>query len=515
MNKKIKITIAIILVISVLLSGLYYLLATETIFIRIPPLKGDFISDYIDIPYDKYIDTEKNLSSGEVYNIKDFGAKGNNKTLNTLAIQNAIDACHSNGGGTVLISDGNYVSGQIKLKSNVILMIANDAALIASKYNNHYGEAHSSNFQYLSRHFIYTDPADNAENIALIGPGKIYGNGEYFWNPPTSKKRKSPPQNWNLEQMINEHFKVKRYGREDRPSHVISFSNVKNLRVENIIFENMWGWTLYAKGCEDVEVRNVIINNNLFGENTDGMAFKNCRNVLVEKSFIATGDDGICYKADILDNGTNNFKLENYIFRDLEICSMTNGIKLGTTSGNDVGLMIVENIRLFNPVGWHGTIAGIAIESVDGSFVEGFSINNITMENQFCPIFIRLGNRNRYLIKDYIGGIENIHISNITATGVELPITISGVQEEGREPLFINGAFLENINITYRESNYNLQLQETIPENSRDYPEAWMFGDLPAYGIYARHTNNITIDNITVTPRGNETREKYFFDNVG
>lgn len=504
MKNKFIIIIAAILLLVMTCSSLIILLEKEIIMLRIPPLKGDFISDYMDIPYDEYIDYNLDLPSGDIYDIRDYGAKGNGKFLNTQAIQDAINDCYNNGGGTVLISQGDYVSGGIRLMSNITLKVASDARLIASTNPEHYPAGN----------FIYTLPEDNAENIILTGAGIIYGNGEYFWNPPKKKSLSSAPDNWDIDRLQQEHYKVKRYGRHDRPNHVVIFKNVTNLRIENIVFENMWGWTVYAEGCNDVIAKNIVINNNLFGENTDGIAFTNCQNVLLEKAFIATGDDAVCYKADYRPDGTTNQKLLNYVFRDLELCSMTNGIKLGTTSYNDLGVMIIDNVRMFNPVGWPGTISGIAIEAVDGSIVEGFEITNIQMDNVACPIFIRIGNRDMYDLKDYKSEIHNISISNVIATRAELPITISGVKEEGREAKFITSVHLENINITYNNSNYSPKLQDIIPEASKDYPEAWNYGDLPAYGVFARYVESLTIINLEVTTREIEDRDKYHLDNV-
>jgi polygalacturonase len=471
------------------------------LFLRIPPLKGDFITDYMEIPFDKYIDYELDLSNGQIYDIRDYGAKGNGRFLNTHAIQDTITNCYNNGGGTVLISGGDYLSGEIRLMSNITLRIAPDSRLIASTDPKNYP----------SSNFIYTLPQDNAENITITGAGTIFGNGEYFWNPPKSKALESAPDNWDVDRFIYEHYKVKRYGRNERPHQVVMLRNVTNLNIENIVFENMWGWTVYAEGCNNVIARNIVINNNLFGENTDGIAFTNCQNVLLEKSFITTGDDAVCYKADRLTDGTTNQKLLNHVFRDLELCSMTNGIKFGTTSYNDLGMMVIDNIKMFNPTGWPGTISGIAIEAVDGAIVDGFSISNISMDNVACPIFIRLGNRNRFELKDYTGEIHNINISNVTATNVELPITISGVKEADREPRYITSVHLENIDIYYNNSNYNPKIPDTIPEVPKEYPEAWNFGDLPAYGVYARYVENLTIINLQVTTREIEDREKYYF----
>src|SRR4051794_27241554 len=122
--------------------------------------------------------SDTNLLGARVYNVRDFGAKGDGTTLNTAAVQSAIDACHRDGGGTVLVPAGVFVCGTIELKSNVTLHLAAQGKLLGSGKIEDY---HAGNGIPRSNGNIVFISAADADNVAIEGGGTIDGNGVKFF----------------------------------------------------------------------------------------------------------------------------------------------------------------------------------------------------------------------------------------------------------------------------------------------------------------------------------------------
>lgn len=451
---------------------------------------GEFLSR---IPYSSYIDQAK-VPDGHTFDIRDFGAIGDGKTINTTAIARSVTAAHDCGGGVVRIEGGDYVCGTIHLSANVTLYIANDTVLRASRNRADYDPPH----------FIY---CDDAANIAICGPGKILGEGDAWWTSSRAVSPTSPPGLFNLQEMRAMHFAAKRKKLPNRPSPLIRLRRCTNVKVNNVIVENSPGWTIMLDHCDRVRVERVVLNNNYHGENTDGIDVVASSDVAINSCFVSTGDDGIVLKngfAKELSRPMSNVRIANCAIR-----SGANGIKIGTETWSDINDVRITDCELFTDEIWPWGLAAIAIESVDGAHVSKITTENITVRNVNTPLFIRLGNRNRWQDKDRKGALESITIRNLRATGIEFPCIISGI---GGLP--IKDVTLENCDISYRDAGERLEIANPIPANESQYPEFWMFGDLPAHGLYARHVEGLTIHQFQSKPRSTNKRQEFNFEDV-
>jgi len=452
-----------------------------------------------DDPQSRYADYNKGL----VYNISDYGAISgyydgegdiNEEIIrdNTEAINRAIELASPNK-AVVLIPEGNYVSGTIELKSNITLRISGN--LIGSRNRG----------DYLPRHFIF---GENIRNIVIEGDGgKIMGEGEYFWNNPFLKPLESNLKVSDLRMLQLNHFLCKREKKDNRPSPFMQFTGSENITVRNLMIENSPGWTLTFRLSNDILVRDVVLNNNIRGGNVDGIDIVATSNILIDNVLVSTADDAIVLKNPELDTSVS---MTNITIRNAKISTTANGFKIGTETYSDINNVIFVDSEIKTTGFYPGAISGVAIESVDGSHVSNIFVDNITMRGVLAPLFIRVGNRNKYGSKDLLSSIDNVSISNISSYDCQLPSVISGVNDKGII-LKATNIYINNFNVEYLDTPEILFISPAIPENPADYPEVWMFGDVLAYGIYIRHAE-VKYENLHIIPRAVNMREEIVID---
>jgi hypothetical protein len=439
-------------------------------------------------------------SAARQFNVKAYHAKGDGKSLDTAAINQAIDACHADGGGVVYFPPGVYLSGTVVIKSNVTLYLEAGATLLGSKniddYSAHIGPRHDADAN--QKHLIF---ARDAENIGLAGLGKIDGQGQAFWVP---SGRKVPPPEDSWRDVATYDWKPLK-----RPSPLLEFYNCKNLHIENVRIENAPGWTLRPIQCDDVFIRGITIQNPVIGPNTDGIDPTCCQNVFISNCRIVTGDDAICLKSESPYGGdvrpSKNITITNCV---LSCCC--NGLKFGTATKGGFENIVFSNSVIFNEsVDLKArVISGIAIEMVDGGWVEGVVISNIRMQRVRTPIFIRRGNR-RPREDGTPGPLRGVMIENMHATGAVLTSSITGL------PGFdVEDVTLANIRIDSDEGGKAEWTGREIPEVAKSYPEARMFGRLPAYGLYCRHVTGLRLQQVGLKATGDEERPALWCEDV-
>ncbi len=467
------------------------LLCSSAMAERIEASPGEFLSD---IPYARYVDDNPPPPAGRVFHVREFGAIGDGSTVNTEAFRKAIEAASRSGGGTVLVEDGDYVSGTIRLVSHVTLRIAHDATLRASRAREDYDPTH----------FIY---CEGATEVGLEGPGKIVGEGDAWWTPPRIIPPQSPPEVFRLDEANRIHGLAKRKKVPGRPSPFIRLREASDVRIRNLVIENSPGWTVMLDHCDRVRIEKLVLNNNYHGENTDGIDIVGSNDVEVATCFISTGDDGIVLKNGFV--GEVSRPMRNIRIEDCVIRSAANAIKIGTETWSDISHVRISRCEAFTKEIWPWGLSAIAIESVDGAKVHDVRVESIRVHNVMTPLFIRLGNRNRWKDQDRQGAITGVFVRDIEAYNVVSPCIVSGIPG-----LYIRDVTLENVALRYHDTPEELHVEEAIPELEDGYPEFWNFGDLPAYGLYARHVDGLKIRGFSAVPRTVNTRQEMVFDDV-
>ena len=417
------------------------------------------------------------------YNVKDYGAIGDGINLDSKAINLAIDAAMRAGGGTVFLPAGNYLSGSIRLKSNITLFIDQGAIIIAapvSAENDYDPEEASISTKYQdSGHSHWKNSliwGYDMENISIIGTGWINGKNLY--------------KDW-----------VK--GSVQNANKAISLYRCKNVLIRDVSILHGGWFAVLATGVDNFTIDNIKIDTN-----RDGIDIDCCKNVKVSNCSVNSPyDDGICPKSTFAlgyARATENVTITNCMVSGYDEGTFLDGtfkrtknaeygnhptgrIKLGTESNGGF-----KNITITNCV--FDYCRGFALETVDGGLLEDITISNITMRDVVNdPIFMRLGSRMRGPEGVSIGKLRRINISNIVAYNADpsYACTIAGLPDHP-----IEDVHLSNIRIYYRGGGTKEQAMREAPENEKNYPEPGMFGTPPAYGLFIRHAKDVKISDV-------------------
>lgn len=432
-----------------------------------------------------------------IFAVQDYGAEGDGMTVNTQAIQAAIDAAYQAGGGRVLISGGTFVSGTLILKSGVDIHVTEGDTLLGSPYLRDYPDMEqltirSYTERYTQKVFIY---AESAVDIALTGRGMIHGNSY-------------APE-----------FKTAEHGR-DKPLGMRLIS-CKRVKVQGLTLTSAGLWLQHYLNCEDLHIEGITaINHGNF--TNDGLNVDGCRNVSIKNIRIDSHDDALVFKS------TGPARCENITVRNCDLKSHCHGLKFGTETTGGFRNIDIANISISASDSVHyktGTlwrvITGVALELVDGGTMENIRIHNLRADSVYAPIFVKLGNRARKHTEDAPepppGQIRNIYLSNFRITNAG-PFSSSVTGFPGHP---IQNVTLENIDIEYNEAPGADELFTEVPENEKRYPEITMFTKglesrkyLPTHGLFARHVEGLVIRNFNVKPTQDDPRPKFEFIEV-
>jgi len=436
-----------------------------------------------------------------IFDPRQYGAKGDGKALDSAAINAAIDACTGVGGGFVCVPPGIYRCGNVTLKANVTLYIEAGATILGSTNIDDYAPHSGLNLKGDAdqNHLIL---AKDAENVTLCGSGRIDGQGSAFWK---RSDRAPLPAEEAWADVIAHGWAPN--GR--RPSPMLEFVNCKGLRIEDLRIEGAASWTMRTMNCEQVVIRGISIKNPNYGPNTDGIDIAGCTNVFVSDCSIDTGDDAICLKSE---NPYGNQPLvnRNIMVTNCALTTCCNGFKLGTTT--QVGF---ENITFSNSIIYNNAvdlaqrvISGVALEVVDGGWIDGLLVSGIRMQRTRTPIFIRLGNRSKKY-ENPQHGLRGVTIENIHASESVLASSITGL-----ENMYVEDVTLSSIRIDSVVAGRSDWVNRPVPEIPEKYPEARMFGMLPASGLYCRHVRGLRLSDITFRSPAGEQRPVIICDDV-
>ena len=496
------------------------------------------------IPYDAYIPSRP-LPEGEfVVDIRDCGALGDGKTLCTKAFRQAAETLHARGGGTLVVRKGTYVTGTFTLPDHTTLFVAPDAEIRASRNAEdllqsgeplHPGESFPGALVHVK----------GASHVRITGGGRISGSGEWYVHEPKEKPLLQPhfvtklPSREEKDRINSVPGTVRTLYRERiryvddrygggkpalrRPSYMVWLEKCTDVEVDGIVLHDAMCWTLNLDTCDRVRVHDLVIDDNRHVANTDGIDITGSSDVEIRHCHISCADDGI-----VLKNPLHTGRaMRNVHVSDCTIGTVMNALKIGTETVHPIEHVLIEHCTLRLTDIYPGSVSGISIESCDGSWVQDVTVRDIRMDHVLCPIYLCLNMRNRtgdpYTdVPDenryWGGGIENIRIERITARDAELPCILTGFQTGNRRGDTIRRApydvTIRQVEITYRDNQEELRIPDEIPEFLTDYPESNAHGDVSACGIWARHVDQLCVEDVRVTPRSCNTRPVFRFEDV-
>lgn len=443
------------------------------------------------------------VAVGAPLNVRDFGAKGDGAAKDTKAIQAAIDKA-SAAGGTVVLPPGNYLSGTLHLRSNLTFRIEKGARLAFSPDDSDFDAYEPLPYQ-IPASAASRDMGDKRPLPANATPAQR----RRFDAPPAYDDTETSYARYAL--LVGEgvqNVSIDGDGEIDgnRPRRggpkPIAFKNSQWISIRGLTIRNAPNYNISLMGTDHVEVEGVRILNGY----ADGIDPDNCHFVRITNSYVDSWDDAVCPKASYAlgkRRGTEHLVVANCILR-----TACNGFKFGTETEGDLKNVSVTNcVVLHREEEGRRPLAGIALESVDGANIDGVVISNMSIEDAEAPIFVRLGGRGRSMDKAAPGSIRNILIRNVTATKVSLASSITGV-ENGR----VENVAIEGLAVTTAGGAAARGLD--VPEAPTKYPEATMFGDLPALGIYSRHVDGLTLRDIKIHSVQPDPRPALIFDDV-
>ena len=425
---------------------------------------------------------------GVTINARDCGAAGDGKRLDTKAIQAALDKCAGAGGGVALLEGGRFLSGTLYLRSHVTLRIEAGATLLGSTniadYPHNIPAIRSYTDNYVKQSLI---AGENLENTGLAGAGLIDGQGGSF-----PKNRERPYEN--------------------RP-YLIRLVKCRDVQVEGLRLQNSAMWMQHYLVCERVTVRGIRVWN-FCNANNDGIDLDGCKDCSVSQCVFESDDDGITLKS-TLDRPSEAITVSDCVAR-----SHCNAIKLGTESSGGfkditIANCVVTSPRETNVTYGHGRgLSGISLELVDGGQLERVAIANITIQGVSVPLFLRLGARARPFQPDMpappTGSLRDVVINNIVATGVgRIGCSITGQPGHPIENVLLSNLMFES------EGGGKRQLAAVeVAELPKQYPEALMFGELPAYSFYARHVKGLRFTNVRLRTTSPDLRHALVLDDT-
>lgn len=451
------------------------------------------------------------------YTVTEFGAVNDGESLNTLAIQMLIDKANKKGGGTIIFPAGEYLSGSLQMKSNVNLYLEKDAILLGSTNPYDYpqiempgrpelvGRDDNSQMALLVAH--------KANDFTISGEGKIDGQGRALALTIDSLHHAG--------ELIDPKYSTRRNRPHEtaRPK-LFRFSQCENVFITDLHLYNGACWGLSFELCKNLNLDHLKVVNRAYWNN-DGMDITDCTNVKISNCDVNSADDGICLKSYYPGYCNDTILIENCVIR-----SSASAIKFGTASYGGFKNVTIKNIKVYDTFR-----SAIAIESVDGGIIENIEVANIVAENTGNAIFIRLGHRGG----EKPGVVKNIHIHDIKVQVPfgkpdlnydmrgpavsffhnPIPSSISGIPGHNVEDVVI-----ENVEITCpgrasRGMAYvPLSRLNMVPERIKSYPEFTMFGELPAWALYVRHANGITLKNVKLILENEDYRPAFVFDQV-
>jgi len=439
------------------------------------------------------------FAQNKTYNIADFGAVADAKTINTKAIQKAIDACSLGGGGIVYVPPGTFFTGTFHLKSNVNLFLENGAILKGSPHLTDYDSFMQPVYGLTYFGMLYTN---EAENVSITGQGTIDGNNQVFHDFTKAKKIDTITTRFSRQK--NNYRKVESgigdgpvVPDKDRPHQMVIFSNCKNVQVRNVSLLNSPFWTMHFADCDDVLVSGIRLWSGLLVPNADGIDVTSCSNVIITDCDIRSGDDALAivgydHHFEIPGFSGKKHVSENIIVSNCNLQSYSSGIRIGFLDQNTVRNVQVSNVNITN------STRGIGIFLRDEGSLENLTFSNINIETKLRtgdwwgngePIHIS-AIRGKENVK--LGKIKNVKFNHINCTG-ENGILVYGTDESVIEDVVFNDVNFELTDSKLNDvAGGNVDLRGVLGYKNQIFKR-----DIP--GLLIENAKNISIDNFKLS----------------
>lgn len=401
-------------------------------------------------------------------NPRHFGARGDGQTPDTTAIQATIDFCASNGGGTVFIPAGQYLTGTLYFHDNITLYLDSGTTLLGSDNPNDYpvtpnrweGTEQLTHAPLIAGYGL--------KNIALIGRGVIDGRGEPWWKAHLAGRLSHP-----------------------RP-RLIGFSDCTNLLIDGLTLLNSPSWTVNPVRCENVYIHRLTILNPPDSPNTDGINPDSCRRVRISDCQVSVGDDCITIKAGTQHEHPNL----RQTCRDITISNCTlerghGGLVIGSEMSGDVRNVTVSNCIFL------GTDRGVRLKSRRGrgGVVEDVLISNLVMDSVLCPftmnLYYHIGARGDPIVSDKnhrpvdegTPRFRRIHISHVSAVNVKIAAAfLYGLAEMPLEDISFSDV---SISLADEAESGHPEMADDIPSMSRA-------------GFFVRNARRLRLDHVEI-----------------
>ncbi len=404
----------------------------------------------------------------------------------TKRIQEAVDTCHAQGGGKVVLEAGIYVTGTIRLNSHVTLCLEKDALLLGSGEIEDYPDNEGCFVDAVGhRRGRALLCAVDAENIGLEGEGIIDGRGGEF-----------PPEH---------------PGYVIRP-FLVRLVRCTKVRIKGLELRQSAAWCLHLQECRKVTVEEVGITNRCNGNN-DGIDIDGCSQVHVRDCHLDTGDDAICLKT------TGKQPCEEILVTGCKVTTGWAAFKIGTESVGDFRKIEVADCVFYDVKG-----CGIKVVPVDGGSVEELYLHDIQMRNCTGPVFFSQGERLREYLgeqKEKPGRISHVRLERIAACVVSAKgsfyqgkpwgnalgcVVFSGLEQLPMEDVAVKDCVFHmpgGLELSGSARNDTAEREEImtrqVPEMGDQYPEFHLFDPLPCWGLYLRHIRGIRWEGVQMT----------------
>ena len=472
-----------------------------------------------------------------LFDVRSYGATGDGKTVDTPAVNRAIEAVAAAGGGTLVFPAGTYVCFTIRLKSNVEIYLSRGCVVLAAdspqpgeatgyrggtydpagpaqaweQYQD-YGHNHWANSLFYG---------EGLEDVSIVGPGMIWGRGLSHGSKPGTIRGAG-----------NKSFTAEQAGVGNK---AIALKNCHNVLLRDFSILKGGHFALLATGVDNLTIDNLLIDTD-----RDGFDIDCCRNVRVSNCTVnSPWDDAICPKSSFAlgyARPTDNVTIANcFVSGTYELGSVIAGtwkkfaddahvprngrIKCGTESNGGF-----RNIAITNCV-CEGS-KGISLETSDGAWLEDVAISNITLRDTVdAPLFLRLNASNRGPKETMRPGtLRRVMISNVVShnSASSTASIFSGIPENAIEDVKLSNCYFghhglpKDALIGWGESSKPMPDWKTIevPELVDGYPELLRFGPTPANGFFIRHLKHLEMSHVEIAPETTDARPAFWLEDV-